>query len=619
MKGVVIGTHRKRLSNSAFLLFALGLLSAGAGAQNWLPGAPLGSYIGPAVSVNQEVSVGGMKIGHVEFGYNVFQTTPVQGISSGGVGIGGAFLFDMNSLLRLKDGHEFAWVQIVRATLAGPNEWGLSEIKPDPKKPPFPDTNNERTSPSYTINRVDQPDGGDDPNIGFADTPTRVSAKPLQVTPDYDGNQTWDAELGLVCMDADAMSAHVIATLTYGFKVVPPVLGGGFPPDVLADGKFEAVKPSNLGAPSQTYMMTLTNAFTGNNVPNTDLETTKWTFDNDPMACFMMIPEPATTAQVGLLTLLLFLGGGRRRRRNARFPAAVLVALVSLSSLANPCAAQVKTHGRYLPDPLKINEAKDVAYTGNLKDDFNHTIYLGPGNTNPIGEIKFTYDTWKATADLNGRDVAAGGGFLAGGFFFDSNMFALAEDVEMDWVQIVKATIPGSKGVELWKAKPNEWYPDTLDKTGPGYPFKTLPVDPKTLKQPSVAFEDRPTRFPEDGNQTWDAILGLVCKKNATGEICVFATFEWGFGVKGPDKDNKIPDPYITPVAPKNFSLNFDDPYLKTLKANFTNSPNNDLSNYTFIKDCKDCFVKVPELGSSLQVALLAGAALLWGLRRRRR
>src|SRR5262249_41888429 len=162
-----------------------------------------------------------------------------------------------------------------------------------------------------------------------------------------------------------------------------------------------------------------------------------------------------------------------------------------------------------LPEKYERVNTKKFTYTGNLDDNLTQAIFRDAAKKEQLGEVRFTYDTWKGDLELGGESFVGGGAILSGGFFFDSTKFTLAPGVQMTWRQIVKATVHGAEATKVWNAKDDTWIADTATRLSPSYPFEKLvvpdPKKPRELKQPSVAFTDDPARFPERGDQNWDA------------------------------------------------------------------------------------------------------------------
>ena len=183
-------------------------------------------------------------------------------------------------------------VQTVSATIAGRNFWGIPATTAGSYT--FPDAN--RTNPRYpfTTLAVTPPNPPGVPTLAFDDIPTRNFSA---------GNQSWLAELGLVCIDGvvgGVTQGYVIGTLTWGFNVQtgPNRIAVNFPS--LADPFFSA--------PSASYLATLNSYYSGKPpVPPTSGGTSsRFNFQPGCDNCFVpKTPAPEPSALLLLLTAVV--------------------------------------------------------------------------------------------------------------------------------------------------------------------------------------------------------------------------------------------------------------------------------------------------------------------------
>jgi hypothetical protein len=277
----------------------------------------------------------------------------------------------------------------------------------------------------------------------------------------------------------------------------------------------------------------------------------------------------------------------------------ILAVLLSV----NQARAQATNHGRFLRDPSQSGIVD--SYGQATPTTFDQDVYCG---TVKCGTIKFDYDTYLGKPD----PTKGGGGALSGGFYLAPNV-TLAPGHTLGWVQTVIATISGASATNFWGITTNNVeYPDAT-RTSPLYSFTTTaatPPDPPG--PPTLGFQDFPSRFFSDGNQTWLAELGLVCFDPTVGGVTegdVIDTFLWGFGVQtGPDA--------ITANAPHLWGVPTAS-YLSTLNSFYSGTPPNPptsggtSSKYKFNVECDDCF-QVPEPASAVPFAV--GMMALLGL-----
>ena len=274
-----------------------------------------------------------------------------------------------------------------------------------------------------------------------------------------------------------------------------------------------------------------------------------------------------------------------------------LLLAVSISFAAN--------HATYLPLTFNLDLTNTPA-----RDDFTRETYGGsPSEFTsvvvcplgiPIGQVKFSYDTWNADYFPPGANWDTGGGVLAGGFWAYESC-QLKSGWQWGWVQIVEATISGNN---VWNAPNLTWFPDTATRLDPDYPYETLPagLDPAPNPLPTKAFQDWPNRFPANGYQSWVAELGLVCKNFDTHQVCVAGSLTWGFLVTENPAQIMEAEPH-TWHSPSTT-------YLSVLSSYFDGM--NGSQAWTFSDNCCCC---IPEPSS----LLLAWVALVLLLPRRAR
>lgn len=246
-----------------------------------------------------KINGGTAQVGTIRFDYDTYD------LGNGSVGAGLEGGFYLANGFQLKQGWNLGWVQIVRSTRSGANDWNLPGNQdggwfPDatPQNPfyPFPDGNG-LLNPAPPAN-PGQPTVGNKIRGAFTDYPNRFTAN---------GNQFWSAELGLVALNktADANGSfemRVIGTFLWGFGVT-----GGTNPGV------QASNPLLWGAPTQNFLDTLNTFYSGNPVGGSGGqnqvtgERHHFVYNTN-----VFIPTPATLALIGLGGLVAV-----RRRRAA--------------------------------------------------------------------------------------------------------------------------------------------------------------------------------------------------------------------------------------------------------------------------------------------------------------
>lgn len=249
---------------------------------------------------------------------------------------------------------------------------------------------------------------------------------------------------------------------------------------------------------------------------------------------------------------------------------ALVVALAAMPTYA--------VHGRFLPDPANSTiqqwgNANPTAYDRGVRDDVKNL---------DVGNIRFDYDTY-------GRDpdgTVSGGAVLSGGFFMDPQM-RVKPGFSLGWVQTVNATVTGANAWNLPQAgvgtfpdaTPMDRAPGTNgpDDTllAPTYPYNT-PSANTTGVVPTLGFVDAPWRYFGDGNQVWNAELGLTCISNTATmeiggqmfrEVRVVDTLLWGFDL--------VNLPVAPPGNPSVANVSADSPALwSNPTATFINTLN---------------------------------------------
>jgi len=201
------------------------------------------------VEFNQAVSDGtkALDVGMIRFDYDTYSADP-EGNDGGGAALAGGLFANAN--IAVKPGFQLQWVQVVTASRTGSDamtEWNLPETNageypdapPESKRYPF-DTTKVTLIPPATL--------------GFQDFPRRNFSNPA--------NETWRAELGLVCVASNAggdgfREVRVISTLRWGFDITIHHAAPFGVADVTAH------VPSNWGAPQLSYLNTLNNSYDG--------------------------------------------------------------------------------------------------------------------------------------------------------------------------------------------------------------------------------------------------------------------------------------------------------------------------------------------------------------------
>lgn len=241
------------------------------------------------VAFDKNVFCGDIKCGEIKFDYATYLQKP-DGKTRGGAALSGGFYISPG--LKLAAGDKLVWVQTVQATLTGENDWGI-----DPAKGPFEFPDADRTSPAYpfTTTAAPPPNPPGKPTLGYQDFPSRRFAK---------GDQFWQAELGLVCLDGvvnGVTQAFVIDTFLWGFNVQAD------PKQIISKA------PSFFGPPTATYLATLNSYYSGAPPmpPTSGGTSTKFNFQSGCDDCFVKkcdgnrcaVPEPSSHLLFALAVL----------------------------------------------------------------------------------------------------------------------------------------------------------------------------------------------------------------------------------------------------------------------------------------------------------------------------
>lgn len=243
------------------------------------------------ISFDQVVNCPDCLVGTVKFDYDTYTGKP--GNADGGAALSGGFYIDPG--VTLAPGRTLGWVQMVIATRAGANDWGINPANsatfPDalPGDPRYPFTTTAATPPN--------PPGV--PTLGYQDFPGRNYAG---------GAQSWLAELALVCfgpVDANGfVQAYVLDSFLWGFGVT------------VAPNGITATPPGFWGPATGTFLNTMNDYYDGSppSPPaGNAIVSAKYLFQNGCDDCFVkVVPEPQVYAM--LLGGLAVLGFSVRRR-----------------------------------------------------------------------------------------------------------------------------------------------------------------------------------------------------------------------------------------------------------------------------------------------------------------
>jgi hypothetical protein len=232
------------------------------------------------------------QVGTIKFDYDTYTGKP--GNSDGGAALSGGFY--LGAGVTLAPGHTLGWVQMVVATRAGANDWGINTANPAT----FPDATPADPRYPFTTTAAVPPNPPGAPTLGFQDFPGRNFAG---------GAQSWLAELALVCFTAPdqngVVQAYVIDSFLWGFGVTVA------PNGITAD-------PPSLWGPATATFLNIMNDYYDGTPPSPPADNTivsaKYTFQNGCDDCFVKaVPEPEVYAM--LLSGLAVLAFAARRRR----------------------------------------------------------------------------------------------------------------------------------------------------------------------------------------------------------------------------------------------------------------------------------------------------------------
>jgi hypothetical protein len=274
-------------------------------------------------------------------------------------------------------------------------------------------------------------------------------------------------------------------------------------------------------------------------------------------------------------------------------------------------------HGRFLRDPAKSKNVgtwdNDGGGTSPVAFDSNVTV-----GGDLVGTIKFDYDTFLG----KGANPTRGGASLSGGFYLNSNNFAVMPGYTLEWVQTVFSTRSGQNNWGINPATNGGEFPDATPKDraanptfAPSYALITTAQNPPNgIGAPTLGFQDTPSRGFANGTQNWLAELGLVCianTPNAQGvrQVDVIDSFLWGFTLTAGTiaVQDDPPSLWGPPTAS----------FLNTLNSYYSTgtSPGGVATDKYSFAACQDCFMAVPEPPSvvllGISTVLLLGYALV--------
>ena len=207
-------------------------------------------------------------------------------------------------------------------------------------------------------------------------------------------------------------------------------------------------------------------------------------------------------------------------------PCAMLASLL-LIGVAVSARGQGADPRRFLPDPGApgvVFEYGDGGY--NYDQPVRDT-------TKDIDAGMIRFDWSRYTRMPTG--TVSGGAALAGGFYMSPGV-QVKPGFRIAWVQTITATRTGTDAQTNWNlpAMGAGQYPDS-GPDSPIYPFQFVPIIPPGLGAPLLGFQDFPDRNFADGNQSWEAELGLTCISNTANlpggfqEVRVIDTLMWYF------------------------------------------------------------------------------------------
>lgn len=219
--------------------------------------------------------------------------------------------------------------------------------------------------------------------------------------------------------------------------------------------------------------------------------------------------------------------------RSVFFAAAVSLTVAGM-------AVASTTGGRFFPDAPVGQVQRWSGVNGGAPREVD--INLSPideerGGMSNVGTLRFSYDTYLGAA---GTDAAGGGGAILAGGFYAGNGWRAKDGLNLAWVQTVTAIRTGGSGITDWNLPATNAgeYPDA-GRNDPRYTITNPPQFPAGIGAPTLGFQDIPSRFFADGNQSWTAELALVAiTKNADGQgfktVNVIGSLLWGFSLNTP-------------------------------------------------------------------------------------
>jgi hypothetical protein len=121
---------------------------------NFPDGFRLEKYVDKTTHFTQDVietwGKNTMKVGTIDFDYNIWTGLTSRDRKTGAAALVGKFTFDGSGMVALKPGLRMGWVQTIRATVSGDNEWDA------PNDTQYPDTKNMQTNPDYKFEELFQ-------------------------------------------------------------------------------------------------------------------------------------------------------------------------------------------------------------------------------------------------------------------------------------------------------------------------------------------------------------------------------------------------------------------------------------------------------------------------------